>query len=312
MSTTVHHHAQPHVIDTIHIFSPAELLRSNLPAHWRRSTQSTPVADREGVGYYVPAYSFSFDDPASGYHAYGNGDEVKYHRASLPRLLHGNNGMLIKSQAELNAGRDLLQQKACEICNATFGNLHFTRVDLVWQFRGDTAGFILAHRNARHPRIRRGASFYESRSMAFKGSQMRISIYDKSREKFKHDGDIVRVEVQLKGRVLKELLGNGDRVTKLDFNTCYQAYRRILLGFIPSPVTNVSTVAEFLSIAEREGWQSGGVPAFDLYTRELSPRQIRRIQKDMASCRPAVHKIDWSELLPADGPPTPIELISKP
>ena len=103
-----------------------------------------------------------------------------------------------------------------------------------------------------------------------------------------------------------------DRVTKLDFNTCYQAYRRILLGFIPSPVTNVSTVAEFLSIAEREGWQSGGVPAFDLYTRELSPRQIRRIQKDMASCRPAVHKIDWSELLPADGPPTPIELISKP
>ena len=137
--------------------------------------------------------------------------------------------------------------------------------------------------------------------MAFKGSEMRIAIYDKSLEQFKRNGDVVRVEVQLKGRMLKELLGGGDRVIKLDFDTCYRAYRGILLGFVPSPITKVSGIAEFLAIGEREGWSSNGIPAFELYTRGMCRRQVDRIRRGMAACRPELFKIDWSQLLPADG-----------
>ncbi len=234
-----------------------------------------------------------------GYHAYGNSYEIQYHRASLSRLFHGNNGKLIKSQAELDAALDLIQQKAGQICNAIFGNFHFTRVDMVWQFQGDfAADFILAHRTAKHPRIHSSPSFYESRSMAWKGSEMRVNIYDKTLERHKYSGDIVRVEIQLKGRRLQEELGHGARVTKLDFNTCYSAYRRILLGFVPSPITRVSSIAQFLAIGEREGWNSGGVSAFDLYARGLGSRQVRRLQR--ATWPPvarSVFNIDWSQLL---------------
>jgi hypothetical protein len=137
---------------------------------------------------------------------------------------------------------------------------------------------------------------------------MRISLYDKTREQLGHNGNVVRVEVQLKGKLLKELLGNGERVTKLDIATCYQAYRSILLGFVPSPVAKVGTIAELLAIGERERWSSSGVPAFNIYTHNRSPRQVIRIRRDMAAYRPSVFNIDWTQLLPADGPPMPVEV----
>jgi len=305
LSITIRLHAQA-MIDTVNIFSPSTLLKSGLPAHWRRSSQQNPVPDPDGISFISRGSSF-FDDPKSGYHGFGEDGEIRYHRASLPRLLHGHNGKLIKNQAELDAAMEVLQMKAGEICNASFANHHYTRVDLVLQFRGDTADFILAHRNARHPRIHRGSSFYEARSMAFKGSEMRIALYDKVLEQSHVNGDVVRVEVQLKGRILKELLGGGDQVIKLDFATCYRAYRDILLGFVPSGISKVSGIAEFLAIGERDGWSSNGIPAFDLYTRGMCRRQVNRIRGDMASCRPEVFKIDWSQLLPADAPPAVVE-----
>ena len=191
-------------------------------------------------------------------------------------------------------------KKALRICNATFLNSHFTRVDLVWQFRGDTADFILAHRNARHPRIHRGPTFFEQRSMAFKGSEMRMAFYDKRLQQFKKKGDVVRVEVQLKGAILMELLGNGNRVTKLDFTACYQAYRKVLMGFVPSPITKVASIGEFLAVGEREGWYANGIPAFDFYIRSHSARQVSRLRKEMAAYRPSVFNIDWSQLLPPE------------
>lgn len=296
------------MIDTLHIFSPAPLVVSNLPTSWRRSISDNQVPNPSGIGF-IPQRSFSYDDPETGYHGHGHGDEIRYHRASLPRLLHGSNAMLIKSQAELDAALDLFQQKAGEICNATFTTFHFTRVDLVWQFRGDTADFILAHRHAHHPRIHRDPTFYETRSMALKGSEMRIAIYDKMRERFNRNGNVVRVEVQLKGRRLMEELGNGNKVTKIDFYQCYQTYRRILLGFEPSPITRVNNIAEFLTVGEREGWSSDGIPAFDLYTKNLCRKQVRRLQRDMAICRPEVFKMNWAQLLPADATPPALDLV---
>ena len=293
------------MIDTVKIFSPSELLNSNDPT-WKVSNYYCPVGDPDGISY-ISERSFVFADPKTGYRGFGERGEVRYHEASLPRLLHGHNGRLIKNQGEVDAALKLLQQKADEVCNASFLNHHYTRVDLVWQFRGDTADYILAHRNARHPRIRRGPSFYEPRSMAFKGSEMRIAIYDKVLEQSKLKGDVVRVEVQLRGGRLKEELGQGNRVVKLDFTACYEAYRRIMLGFVPSTIPKAGSIAEFLAIGEREGWESGGIPAFEIYTRGMCRRQVDRIRRDIAAFRPEHFKIDWSQLLPADGPPEVVE-----
>lgn len=155
MSITIHVYPHPPMLDSVQIFSPAEMLQSGLPTHWREDIRHTPVPDPdpEGIGF-IPKTTIGFNDPHSGYHAYGDRNKIKYHRASLPRLLHGQNGKLIKNQGELDAALELLQNKAGEICDFNLLNFHFTRVNLVWHFRGDTADFILAHRHAHHVRLR--------------------------------------------------------------------------------------------------------------------------------------------------------------
>jgi hypothetical protein len=294
------------MIDTVTIFKPQELVESDIPSSYRLTVFRQPHA--RGRPISGPTTSISYDDPDTGYHAYGEDGSIRYHRASLPRLLHGQNGNLIKDQVELDRALELLHAKSDEIGNLARSGYHFTRVDLVWQFRGDPARFILAHRHARHPRLRGDPVLYEARSLALEGSEMRIDIYDKTREQFKRNGDIVRVEVQLRGERLKEELGAGNRVTKLDFGDCYTAYRRIMLGFCPAAIPDVGTIGHFLAIGEREDWQAEGIPAFEIYTADLSDRQRRRLQKQMAAARPTVHQIDWAQLLPADGPPKPVDL----
>jgi hypothetical protein len=297
------------MIDTITMFQPRDIVGSDVPLSYSHTVYRQPPT----CGYgHSPQKSFSYDDPVTGYHAYGEGDAICYHRASLPRLLYGHNGKLIKDQAELDNALELLQAKGDEIGNLTHSGHHFTRVDLVWQFRGDPARFVLAHRHARHPRIHSDPVQYASRSLALEGSEMRISIYDKTLERFKRNGDVVRVEVQLRGDRLKEELGAKKRVTKLDFSDCYRAYRRILLGFCPPAIPEVGSIGNFLAIGEREGWQAAGIPAFDLYTADLGQRQRRRLQRQMAASRPTVHQIDWAQLLPADGPPDAVEPLPPP
>jgi len=55
---------------------------------------------------------------------------------------------------------------------------------------------------------------------------------------------------------------------------------------------------------------TSGNSAFDIYTAGQSERNVRRIRTDMAALRATVHQIDWAALLPADGPPEPVELLA--
>jgi hypothetical protein len=64
--------------------------------------------------------------------------------------------------------------------------------------------------------------------------------------------------------VLRDQLGGGETVTHLDFSASYRVYREILLGFDPSSVPQVTKIAHLLAIGEREGWQSGGLSAFQI------------------------------------------------
>ncbi len=256
-----------------------------------------------------PAVTYAFDDPQTGYHGHGEADYVLYHTASLPRLLFGHNGRLIQNQAQIDAALDLMRAKAGELGSPpATADLRFVRADLVWQFSIDPAQVVLAHRNSRHPRIRSNPIRYEDRSIVFAGRERRVSFYDKVLERFKHPGNVLRVEVQLRGQVLKDQLGDGDAVTHLDFNACYRVYREILLGFEPSPVPQVTKIAHLLAIGEKEGWQSNGVTSFQLYTAGESARTVRRLKRQMALLRPAIFQIHWRELLPEGGPPPAVEV----
>jgi hypothetical protein len=180
---------------------------------------------------------------------------------------------------------------------------YFTRVDLVWQFRGDPAAFIMAHRNCRHRSIRKEAGSFNNNSLFWQGAEMRVSMYDKVLEQTRKPGDVVRVEVQLRGTRLKNALGDGEKVPGLDLALCYSAYREILLGFAPATLPKIGSVAELLALAERHNWTADGVRAFDLWAHQKSARQVARVRQQMAALRPEIHQIDWAALLPSESLP---------
>src|SRR6266550_4494110 len=111
------------MLDTVTIFRPFRLHSATPLPGWRATAYSEPLSDRQGR-----ESSFSLDDSGTGYHGHGQNGEVRYHRASLPRLLHGDNGKLIKNQVELDTALDRLRQKAGELGNSCTPDLHFTRV----------------------------------------------------------------------------------------------------------------------------------------------------------------------------------------
>jgi hypothetical protein len=71
---------------------------------------------------------------------------------------------------------------------------------------------------------------------------------------------------------------------------------------------NSQNKAEYLALGEFAGWTFNGVTSFELYTEGMSREHIARLKHDMAAWRPDVFDIDWSQILPADGPPPPIEI----
>jgi hypothetical protein len=292
------------MVDTVRFFQPHELFEhAGLRPGWR----SRPSIVQDELSQ---KQTFALDHLATGYWTSGERGHTLRHCASLPRFLFGNNAKLIQDQAQLDASLAKLFEKATELGRPTTEAVQFTRVDLVWQFQVDIQLFIQAHRNSRHSRIRSDPFLYEKRSLIFKGSEVKIRMYDKLREMFKNkrNGNVLRVEVELHGDRLKEELGGGEQVTSLNFDQCYQAFRHVMIGFEPPPVPNAGGIAEVLATGMREGWTAGGVPFFEWYTRNMSVRNISRLRRQIEALRPTFYQIDWSKLLPADGPPPPVEV----
>ena len=285
------------MIDTVRLFFPHERL-PDMPHDWdfisRHSDRVRPdgtISRRNG---------FTYEHRPTGLRATGDEHEIRWIEVSLPRLLFGHNGSLITSQEHIDQAMRALSGLLRQIGTQLTALRYFTRVDLVWQFSGDPAAFIAAHRSCKHRSIRKEAGSFNNNSLFWQGSDMRVSMYDKALEQTGQKGDVVRVEVQLRGKRLKRELRDDEysNVTGLDFYDCYQAYRRILLGFNPPSLPKIGSVAELLALAERHDWTADGVTPFDLWARGKSAKQITRVRKQMAALRPEVHDIDWEALLP--------------
>jgi hypothetical protein len=219
----------------------------------------------------------------------------------------------VKSQAELNAAMVQVEDTLAQVGVPAGPLARFTRLDLVWQFPGEPGLWMQAHRYARHPRIRRDVVRYDGQSLHWKGSLAHVRIYDKVLEVTGRPGNIVRVEVELHGRLLKELLADGTGpVCHLDFDQLYQAYRGFMTGFAPATVPQGSGIADLLARGERCGWHDHGVSAFEIWSQGKHPEHVRRMQRQMAVLRPQEFGLDWNQLLPPDGPPPAMEPMEEP
>jgi hypothetical protein len=234
-----------------------------------------------------------------------DGHQVFTVQASLPRVLHGRNSMLIKTDAEMKEAVEKLDVLVRQIAIQLSAERKFSRVDLVWQFHGDIRVFILAHRATRHPEIRREPLIYPGETIAWEGKEARYSIYDKRKQMFKKQGTVIRAELQLHGAKLNRLLGNqNQRVEHLDFDLCYRAYRRFLCKFNPVPVAKCPTIASLLAYTMK----SGNPEVFDIWALGKSRKQIQRVRRAIAGLRHEVFDIAWPTMLPPNMPPAPVEI----
>lgn len=266
-------------------------------------------------------------------------------KASLPRLLYGSNGKLIKTPDELESARHaFLAQVRVLNPAANMDDLKIDRLDLVLNLPLDPRVVLPLHRFAKHPMINRETELYfntppknrmgkrphrlsELNTVRLHGVRTTIQLYDKVREILGgKSGDwpehslCIRVEIQLRGaKHIAKQLGYRDRdyvtLDQLEFRDCYLAYRRILMEFDGNgavPKFKPDLVSS-LAMLERhpETWESlGGMCPLDWWrhTTSPSPKRFREVRKDVGKMMLELEQFRWADLLPYDRLPDLVEV----
>jgi hypothetical protein len=224
---------------------------------------------------------------------------LRFVEVSLSRVLFGHNGRLISCQREIGDSFEKIDGLLNMFSRIVSNRRTFRRVDLVWQFKADPAAFANAHMDCRHPMIHQPAINYKNNGLLWKGSRLKISMYDKLLRHTKKIGQVVRVEAQLRGKVLSRHLGNGSEVTALTFNQCYQNYRDIIQGFRPKPVPKVTNVIDLIAFAVA-GYN---INLWSYWSRRYKKCQSRnRARKQLLARKLTYFAVDWEKLLPATRP----------
>lgn len=252
----------------------------------------------------------------------GKDSTIEWIQASLPRLLHGYNGRLIKSPQELDDSLELLFKHLTEISTAVEPIIEFTRVDLVLNFPGNPKRFILAHRNARHPWVRNEDINYGESGIRFPGVERLIQFYWKQKERADGSGfdlpplsNSIRVELQLKTKkVVREVLGGGDPECPfghLDFYQCYRKFRYALCLFDKEIRTHDGEKCSLLALiaeCEAQGFKtSWGASVWDWYEASgQKPATVNRNRAVMQARKQNIIDFKWADYLPMLRFPDPV------
>jgi hypothetical protein len=283
---------------------------------------------------------------------------IKFVEVSLPRLLYGRNSMLIWSQRELYKALSKMCALLNEVLESGWSLSHVTRLDLVWQFFGDPGEWVRAHRLLRHPKVRTrptaeyqvaskivqdkvgvaegwskvsGVEYHGTSGLVFQGREFLIRIYDKQRDESRSPGRVVRVELQLRGQTLKELvdrcagsskyvgldgkdrvyLSLGGRTFDLDFDELYAYYREQCLKFEPQQEIKAGSVYELLALLEAQDIRlSNGASPLEVFLASKSKATRSRVRKGVSAAKPLCFSFSWLELLPGNSIPPVLFLAS--
>lgn len=244
--------------------------------------------------------SLLYQHEESGLRIGGSVQNPRWVEVSLPKLIHGSNGILLKeSECERSTSllRDLVEQ--CVVApNYCVGA---SRIDLVGQFDGKLQEWNSALRRVPHEKVRRpGLEFFNS-GLVWPGKYMHARLYDKGLEQTGKPSNVVRLEFQTRSGVIpKNVVGPGARI---NYSAAYRAYSRFCRGFVPRRVPKITKIAELLAWCELCSFEYNGLTPTESYLAGLKPRQQRNIRQALSKIRLAYFNIDWDELVPASGSP---------
>ena len=238
---------------------------------------------------------------------------------AMPRLIHESNSVLISDEDMLHEATSSLKYRMQQVLEYDQCPI-YTRVDLVWQFRGNMVDYINSFRSVRHPNIRGGQIIYEGETIQWKGHRLDILMYDKLKEKgikWKQDTSTVRVEVRLRNQTknIQEQLTKpciGGR--ELDFEKCYTRYRETLLQLEPKAIETYKKKGayEVLAYVKAHGvTDHQGRPLLDMATQNLTRSGRYAMIKKLEGLVAKHRMVTFRKLLPEQQMPEVVNVYAQ-
>jgi hypothetical protein len=236
---------------------------------------------------------------------------------SIPKVAFGNNVRVLETEEEFEWAFGKLINQLDAISSKD--GFELTRVDLGWNYRGKPLEFFLAHEHLNHPMVRKAVASYiepweNSRiivtrdnatrtGLEWQGSKIRIRFYDKTKDakKLGHTEQLIRVEVQLRGKLLRKLLGGNEKqpVHKLLWGKCYPVFRDILRKFPGPEVVPILDGQDKVNLAALRA----GIAVFDILGKGKNRTTVHRLRKRLGRLQLRKYGVDWTWMLPDEFPP---------
>ncbi|MDA0767949.1 MAG: hypothetical protein O3A92_14150 [Verrucomicrobia bacterium] len=247
--------------------------------------------------------------------AYGSNETktlTKFSVSSLPALLHGQNGMPLSGQEEVDAALEVLDRLLGQIARPLDKTRTFIKVDTSLNlFNLPYRHIDVALQRSKLPGSRQAVVHYVGESLTYRRGFTELQFYDKRLQMVakgrvpkgqeQHLDPCTRVELRLETKDLDKELGDGQPVTDLQIPPAYECLRRHILSLGLTRIDGVHNLDTYLA---RVGVESPEL--LDLYLKScLKPDYARRKLNEISAMMPlmADNPIDWDVILPVDHPP---------
>jgi hypothetical protein len=240
-----------------------------------------------------------------------DGDRAFKVQAELPKLLFGRAYILIKNQQELTAATDLLLKIASQVVSRLEPGPYW-RVDLCSHLPVDCGELTASLRTCPHASFRQWnrRTLYYERNFQILGRRLSFTTYDPLLKQSRHKktSNISRIEWRLNPEKIKELLFytaadiNKRGVHTLDFQACWQAFRKLMLGF-HNPLRECPAKGGGLfAFLASEVEISGNYEVIERYLHAKKPKDPNRIRRAVRCLVNFDRRIDIAALVPSTGP----------
>ena len=231
----------------------------------------------------------------------------------LPEILHGYNGVQIKSQRELDQALAILLLIVAEIADNIFLE-NFLRIDFAFNIPCDPSQTLNALKGVRHPLIRKTATAYQHNAIQLKGVSYTLSIYNKSHRRtdksgFPHDrhfspGDNhLRVEVQAKTKAAVRKLFDAPYRT-LDFAALWASARKFI-AMLPAGTRSGDPCTLFAALALLEQnniRHPSGLTSIEWWMAGKEPETIRKELRKIKAIQHTWSPFSLVDLIPETPP----------
>lgn len=231
----------------------------------------------------------------TGLRLYGTEGMAQSLEVSLPKVMHGCNGILLRLKEINTAYRAALDLATEAVMRPDPESI--TRYDLVLHFHGPACDYLASLRGLKHKKVRNRCCEFFGSGLEWPGRYVHIRLYDKKLELEGSPGMVQRLEFQLRGSSMRDVWSSR---SGFDPESCYKQYRDLCDGFASRSVPRFGSVNDLLAFLLKNEVVVNGVDPVERYLACRSNRQRYRINKDLNSVRLDYFSANFTDNLPED------------